>query len=166
MPKNRSKSWLRRVGSAGLVSLLALALGACSKKERSEEGSTTLAASLEVEPSSLAERLPALVKKAAEEKRRVLVYFYDDPCAPCVEVSKALARESNLPTFKNWVMVRVKASGFPDGGALGQTLEEVPFFLKLDSKGAVAGALNGAELGTGDDPHMIDAAFHEFLEGA
>ncbi len=118
---------------------------------------------IQVDPAHLDVEARRVAVQAAAEKKRVLVYFHASWCGPCKEVQKAFRRYQNAATFKDWYLAEVDVDALPDGPALGVDLELIPFFVKLDAKGKPDGSLAPDAFGTDGDPHMVDAAFHEFL---
>lgn len=118
---------------------------------------------LTADPKRLDEEVARLAKAAAADHRRLLVYFHADWCEPCKEAQKAFKRYENAGSFKGWYLVMVNVDQLPEGPAIGLPVEKIPLFARLDEKGAVEATMTGAAFGDDADPHMVDAAFHDFL---
>ena len=101
--------------------------------------------------------------QAAGSGKRVLVYFHADWCGPCRVVQKVFTREANRGLFEKWVLLPVNVDEIPGGPALGVAFDSVPFFIKLDADGKVAGTLSAGAIPGAGGAREVDAAFRNFL---
>jgi|GEM_PF-5317306 len=118
-----------------------------------------------VNPKHLTHRVVRkLAHEAAGEHKRVLVAFGADWCVACALIDPVFKREENRALFRDWELVRVDVDTLPEGPVLGIPFDTIPFFMKLDGDGHVAGTLLGSDVLEGRGrPQDVDAAFARFL---
>lgn len=118
----------------------------------------------QADPAHLDQTLVRLAKEAAREHKRVLVSFGASWCVACALIEPAFSRESNRAVLRGWELVQVDVDTVPEGPILGIPFDTIPFFIKLDGRGRVAGTLRGSELLKGrGSAAEVDARLARFL---
>lgn len=117
-----------------------------------------------INPKHPDRELVAVAKAAHKAHKRVLVEFGASWCVACELVKPVFWRAENRALFSGWELVQVDVDQLPDGPVLGIPFDTIPFFMKLDATGHVAGTLRGSDvLGGRPTDAQVDAAFARFL---